>query len=369
MSLTLAAAGNAKTLWFVTRATGVVALLLLTTGVVLGVLTSMRWRGRNLPRFVVAGLHRNVTLLALAFVCVHVVTTIADGFAPIGLRDAVIPFLSPYRPVWLGLGAVAFDLLLALIITSLLRTRLGIRRWRAVHWLAYASWPVALVHAFGTGSDPRRSWFPALAIVCIGLVVVAVLVRVVAARDTQPAIRVTAAAAALTIPLVVFVWARGGPLRPGWASAAGTPKTLLASRRVRVAARAAPSTPARPPAAKLPSGSFRASLDGRISESSAAHGLVLVGIDAAARGAFRGRVHVSLRGTPLGDGGVQMLTSSVALLPRGGASWFAGHVVALDGQRIAAVVRGDHGPLQLVLDLQLNAERHSVTGVLNGKPA
>jgi DMSO/TMAO reductase YedYZ heme-binding membrane subunit len=362
----LAAAGNAKTFWFVTRGTGVVALLLLTVGVVLGIATSMRWRGRNLPRFVVAGLHRNVTLLALAFVCVHVVTTVADGFAPISLRDAVVPFLSPYRPVWLGLGAVAFDLLLALIVTSLLRTRLGISRWRAVHWLAYASWPVALVHAFGTGSDPRRSWFPALAIACVAAVVVAVLVRVTAARGAQPAIRVAAAAAALVVPLAVFVWARGGPLRPGWASAAGTPKTLLASRHVRVVAHA--PARARPVLAKLPSGSFQSSLDGRISETSAPHGLVLVGIDAAARGAFHGRVHVSLRGTPLDGGGVQMLTSSFALLPRGGGAWFAGHVVALEGQRIAGVVRGNDGPIRVVLDLQLDAERHSVTGVLHGEP-
>jgi hypothetical protein len=299
---------------------------------------------------------------------IHVVTTVADGFAPIGLRDAVLPFLSPYRPVWLGLGAVAFDLLLALIITSLLRARVGIRPWRALHWLAYASWPVALVHAFGTGSDPRRSWFAALAFVCVAVVVVAVLVRVTSARDAPVGIRVGAAAAALLVPLAVFVWAREGPLRPGWAAAAGTPKTLLASRRLRGAVRAAP-TRARPVAAKLPSGSFRASLDGRISETAAPHGLVLVGIDAAARGAFRGRVHVSLRGAPLDGGGIQMLTSSVALLPRGGGSWFGGHVVALEGQRIAAVVRGDHGPLQLVLDLQLDAASHSVTGVLHGGPA
>jgi DMSO/TMAO reductase YedYZ heme-binding membrane subunit len=368
VSVLLAAGGNAKVFWFVTRGTGVVALLLLTAGVVLGVLTSLRWRSASLPRFVVAGLHRNVTLLALAFVGVHVVTTVADGFAPIGLRDAVVPFLSPYRPVWLGLGAVAFDLLLALVVTSLLRARLGMRRWRAVHWLAYAAWPVALVHAFGTGSDPRRAWFPVLAIVCVGSVVTAVLWRATAAREARPGIRVAAVAAALAVPLAVFVWARGGPLRPGWAVAAGTPKTLLASHRLRVVA-AAPRARARPVVAKLPSGSFQASLAGTISETAAPHGLVLVGIDAAARGGFNGRVHVALRGTAIDDGGVQMLTSSVALLPTGGEAWFAGHVVSLEGQRIAAVVRGDRGRVQLLLDLQLSAQTHSVTGVLHGEPA
>ena len=103
----------------------------------------------------VAGLHRNLTLLALAFIALHVLTTVVDGYAPISLLNAVLPFTSPYRPVWLGLGAVAFDLLLALTITSLLRARIGYSRWRALHWLAYASWPIALVHGLGTGTDAR----------------------------------------------------------------------------------------------------------------------------------------------------------------------------------------------------------------------
>jgi methionine sulfoxide reductase heme-binding subunit len=365
VSALLAAGGNPKLLWFVTRGTGVVALLLLTAGVSLGVLTSVRWRSVRTPRFVVAGLHRNVTLLALAFVFVHVVTTVADGFAPIGLRDAIVPFLSPYRPVWLGLGAVAFDLLLALIITSLLRARLGIRRWRAVHWLAYASWPVALVHAFGTGTDPRKSWFAFLAIACVAAVVGSVLWRVTAARDAHSGVRAAAAAAALVIPLAVFLWARTGPLRPGWASAAGTPKTLLASKRVRLSRPERVKTPVVP---SLPTGSFQARLNGTLSESRDSNGYVLVGIDTAASGGFHGRVHVSLRGTPIEDGGVQMLTSSVALLPSGGDAWFDGHVTALQGQRIEAVVRGNHGPLHLLLDLQLDPSSHAVTGELSGEP-
>jgi hypothetical protein len=123
---------------------------------VLGVLTSTRWAAPRWPRFVVSGLHRNVTLLALAFVCVHVMTTILDGYAPIGLRDAVIPFVSRYRPLWLGFGALAFDLLLAIIATSAARARIGYRTWRIVHWLAYASWPVALVHALEPAATRAR---------------------------------------------------------------------------------------------------------------------------------------------------------------------------------------------------------------------
>lgn len=179
--------------WYLTRGTGAVALLLLTVGLVLGVMGPTRFRTARLPRFAVSGLHRNVTLLALALVVVHVTTTILDSYTPIGLTDAFVPFVSSYRPVCVGLGAIAFDLMLALIATSLLRNRLGFRAWRAVHWLAYASWPVALLHSLGTGSDVISSWLRVLAVACGIAVAAAVLWRIAAASDGDPALRAGAA--------------------------------------------------------------------------------------------------------------------------------------------------------------------------------
>ena len=129
--MNIVAATGPSVYWYLTRGSGVVALVLLTASIVLGIVTTIRWSASGLPRFAVAGLHRRLTLFAIVFVAVHVATTVVDGFAPIGWKDAVIPFLSPYRPIWLGLGAVAFDLLLALVITSLLRARIGYRVWRA----------------------------------------------------------------------------------------------------------------------------------------------------------------------------------------------------------------------------------------------
>src|SRR2546428_5947614 len=161
--------------WYLTRGTGTVGLLLLTVGLVLGVRGPTRFRTARLPRFAVSALHRNVTLLALVFTAVHVVTTLLDGYAPIGLRDVFVPFAASYRSVWLGLGAVALDLLLALIVTSLLRNRIGLRTWRAVHWLAYPSWPVALEYSLGTRIDDRSASLAAVAVtsavrdVCRGL--------------------------------------------------------------------------------------------------------------------------------------------------------------------------------------------------------
>ncbi len=151
-----------QALWFLTRGTGVITLVLLTAVVALGITGRVGWSSERWPRFITQGLHRNLSLLVVAFVGIHVATSVVDGYAPIRWVDALVPFVSAYRPVWLGLGAVAFDLLLALVITSLLRARLGFGAWRAVHWFAYACWPIALLHGLGTGSDTQTVWMLAL---------------------------------------------------------------------------------------------------------------------------------------------------------------------------------------------------------------
>ncbi len=364
-----AASSNGKLLWYVTRGTGVVALVLLSAGVLLGVMSSTRWHAPRTPRFLVLGLHRNVTLLGLAFVVVHVITTVVDHFAPIGYQDAVVPFLSPYRPVWLGLGAVAFDLLLALIATSLLRARIGLQMWRAVHWLAYAAWPVALMHSFGTGSDARSGWLAALAVACTGAVGIAVLWRVAAAAHAPGRIRAAAAFAAFAVPLGMLVWANSGPLRKGWAARAGTPASLLAAFRGGASApNSQPSSAVVPPSRPaLPDGSFTATFRGRVKESPAPNGLVTVTIDGVASGGFNGRVHLALRGVPLSGGGVEMLESSVGLLPTGAAAWDAGHVTGLQGQRVTTeVVGAGNRRVRVLLTLQIDPASGSVSGSIHG---
>ena len=115
----LATVGHGSTaLWYLTRATGLVSLILLSATVVLGTVASVGWTSDRWPRFLSQSLHRNLSLLCVVLIGVHVVTTVGDGYVPIGLADAVIPFRSPYRPIWVGLGAVAFDMLLAVAITT-----------------------------------------------------------------------------------------------------------------------------------------------------------------------------------------------------------------------------------------------------------
>lgn len=212
-------------LWYTTRATGIVALILLTGTVVLGVVGTARVASERWPRIVTAGLHKNLALTATALVAVHVVTTILDPFVSIGLVAAFVPFTSSYRPIWLSLGAVAFDLLLAVLITSLLRDRLSHRAWQIVHLLVYACWPVALWHALGTGTDTRLHWVLAIDIACVLALAVAVWWRL--SLTASQAIRRFGMLALAALALLTAIFVLVGPLQPGWPVRAGTPPTLV----------------------------------------------------------------------------------------------------------------------------------------------
>jgi methionine sulfoxide reductase heme-binding subunit len=224
---TVPALSSPSVYWYLTRSTGAVALLLLTFAIVLGVLDVRRWSTPQWPRFVVDSLHRNVSLLAMTFLALHILTSVLDSFAPISLLDAFVPFAGSYRPFWLGLGAVAFDLLIAVTLTSLLRSRFGYTTWRAIHWLTYASWPIALLHGFATGSDATATWLLAPSIACTAVVLLAVLVRVIAGWPQNLGRRSAALGGAGAFSLFLLLWLPSGPLGSEWARRSGTPGSLL----------------------------------------------------------------------------------------------------------------------------------------------
>jgi len=222
-------AASPKALWYLTRGTGVVTLLLLTASVVLGTVTSVRWASGRWPRFVLEWLHRNISLVVLVFLALHVATAVIDTFAPLRWIDAVVPFSSAYRPVWVGFGAVALDLLVAVAVTSLLRVRVGYGTWRAVHWAAYACWPLALIHGLGTGSDTRQTWMLAVDAVALACVTVAASWRIAAGWPGRTGGRVAVLASTALVPVALATWVVVGPLQPGWARTSGTPARLLGS--------------------------------------------------------------------------------------------------------------------------------------------
>src|ERR1700691_3534325 len=168
-------------LCYTTRGAGAVSLILLSAVVVLGLLARLRVETRGWPRFLSAAVHGALALMTLVFLLLHIVTAVVDPFTHLGLVAAVVPFGSYYRTFWLGLGTIAFELLIAIVATRLPRSRLGARTWRGVHWLAYASWPVAVAHGIGTGTDGTSIWMLVIDAVCVAAVGGALLWRLVAA--------------------------------------------------------------------------------------------------------------------------------------------------------------------------------------------
>jgi methionine sulfoxide reductase heme-binding subunit len=187
---------SSTALWYATRATGLMALVLLTATMVLGLTTTTRARARNWPGFAQQEMHRRISILAVVFLALHVLTSVLDTYVHIGWAAIVIPFTSGYSRFWVGVGAIALDLMIAVFVSSLLRARLRPGTWRAIHWLAYLSWPVALAHTFGMGTDSRQAWVIALGVLCVASVAVALAWRLrqasrqVAARQAHSSVPV-----------------------------------------------------------------------------------------------------------------------------------------------------------------------------------
>jgi sulfoxide reductase heme-binding subunit YedZ len=187
MNIAATAAGS-QDLWYVSRASGLTLLILFSAVMVLGVASRLGSAPRRWPRFVFPEVHRTLALFSVAFLVLHVLTAILDPFVTIGWAATVLPFASGYRTLAIGLGTLAVDLGGAVIITSLVRRRLGFRTWRAVHWLAYLAWPVAFVHSLTAGSDLGIWWVALIEWGCAAAVATAVLARILeSVRQPRPA--------------------------------------------------------------------------------------------------------------------------------------------------------------------------------------
>jgi hypothetical protein len=349
-------------LWYLTRATGAVALVLLTISVALGVANIGRVQRPGWPRFVVEGLHRNVSLLALALLLVHIVTSLLDPFAGIRLIDAIIPFAASYRPIWLGLGAFASDLFIAVALTSVARRRLGHGAWRATHWLAYASWPVAVVHAVGTGSDVKQLWLLALTAACVATVVLAVWARIGFGWPERRTLRSGALVASIALPALFVVWLPGGPLGKDWARRAGTPLRDLQ----RVSATTVARTQAGPSTSVA---AFDSRVSGTVAQEQTTSGLVRVDIALAVSSSALPTLHVRIDGTPVAGGGVAMTASAVSIGTSSTPALFSGTVTSLDGTQIGARVSSSDGhTLLLSVALQIDARSGSASGTLAVNP-
>ena len=335
----------------------------------LGTVASVGWTSDRWPRFLSQSVHRNLSLFCVVLIGVHVVTTVADGYVPIGLADAIIPFRSPYRPIWVGLGAVAFDMLLAVAITSALRRRIGVAAWRGVHWLAYACWPIAVAPRLGLG-----------------------LRRPASRGDAR------------VRPLYCRCRRRGG-LAPG--GRVGALGDLAARRRRRGRCGAGGDHGLRcrrsAPARLVPSGRHLLRPPGPAVRLRLGVVLLCADVDHAldrppqpASGIPSAPFDTTVSGTvatspPNGDGDaevtltMQLADTTVPLVVRiigpavnGGVALhhsevtfgqLSGEVTALDGSSIGAFVTGPTGSLNLTMNLSLNPGAGTLTGQLSGSAA
>ena len=179
---------NSIDLWYVTRATGIAALVLLTVTMVLGILVAGRVETSH-PPVLRAETHRYVSVMTVVFLAIHVATSIADTYVHIGWAATIVPFTSSYDRLWVALGTVSVDLFLAVAVSSLVRQRIAASTWRLIHWLAYLSWPVAVAHTLGIGTDTKLVWMLVLVGLCIAAVVAAAVCRgssALRARSSRP---------------------------------------------------------------------------------------------------------------------------------------------------------------------------------------
>jgi DMSO/TMAO reductase YedYZ heme-binding membrane subunit len=155
-------------------------------------------------------MHRRLSMIAAVFVALHVVTSVLDTYVDIGWAAVVVPFTSRYDSFWVGVGAVSLDLMAAVLVTSLLRSRLRPDTWRALHWLAYLCWPVALAHTFGMGTDSGERWVIALGVVCVATVLASLVWRMVVV-SRQRAARTAHSAAGGVPPKHLTLGGSSGP--------------------------------------------------------------------------------------------------------------------------------------------------------------
>jgi sulfoxide reductase heme-binding subunit YedZ len=355
--LTTAAVGG-KAFWFLTRASGLVTLILLTGTIVLGVVASIGWTTERWPRFLSQDVHRNVSLLCLVFLGVHVSTTVLDGYVPIGVVDVFVPFLSTYRPLYVGLGALGLDLLLAVLLTSALRHRIGYASWRFIHWLAYLCWPIALIHGLGSGTDTQLPVALAVEAACTLAVLAALAWRLATGRTLPVGGRAAAAVGALVLTVAIAGFADVGPLRPGWSHRSGTSSALLTQLAARNGSAVTGAT-ASTGSGATPAVPFTSQVTGaRTTTSPDARGYVQITLAMHLADAAATPLTVVLNGAQSG-GGVSLSSGTVAFGP------YKGPVTRLNGGTVVGTMLSP-GTVTLTISLQVDQKSGGLSGTVSG---
>jgi sulfoxide reductase heme-binding subunit YedZ len=147
------AVDSVQVMWYITRAAGLTAYMLLWFSTAWGLAVSSKILDTFLHRSFTYDFHQFISLLAVGFILLHIIVLMADRYLPYSLTQVLVPFLSPYRPLWVGIGVLGFYLTLLVTITFYIRGRIGVKSFRVIHYLSLIGYLFATVHGFFAGTD------------------------------------------------------------------------------------------------------------------------------------------------------------------------------------------------------------------------
>jgi hypothetical protein len=358
-TVALASPQSVTLYWYVVRGSGFVVFILLTTGVVLGLLMSLRWRTDAWPRIITEELHRYIMLVAGTFLVLHIGSTLLDSYVHFQLYQVFVPFTSGYRVIWMSAGIVSMYFALALFVSIYVRRFIGYRVWRTMHYGGFVAWLLALVHGIATGTDTKAHW--TLAIYGGTALIVAVLLAVRAGglplhigRPVPWRPRVVAALGAALLLGALLV--ENGPLQRGWAARAG-------------GAIAPPVTAAA--AASAPPSSFQDTMTGTAdvqSPGALQQGTELLHLQVQADGSYpvTASYGILLAG---GFGGSQFIRGVFSLAPRSLGWTCSGAVSFQPPNTFASTCSPPAGPALHVVTQFTIDQSGSVTGQVQASPA
>lgn len=353
---------NTKFLWYLSRATGIVSLLLLGVIVLLGIATATKMTPKGFGKLVGPDLHRRLSITTVGFIAVHVVAAILDPFVAVGIGASLVPFVSKYRPLWVGLGTVGLDLILVVVATSLIRHRLNHGIWKKIHYLSWVIVSLVLFHALGTGSDTQVKLVEIVYVGFILAIGLAGILRVLSENGFTSSKKAIAGLGLLGIPLLLLVWATQGPLRIGWAKSA-TSFSLLPNIKPASSGFSTSSSSVNQPGTGANIGSFTLPVSGNMSgtlvQSQTNSGIAILTL----RGTVEGTpdaIAVQLNGS-VQEGSLVLESSTAYLGTNTKPNLYTGTVSRASGSTLILALTGPSGSIGARMDVAISGNSFSGT--------
>lgn len=172
--------------WIASRASAIVALLLIALSVILGLMMATKVLNRPRLNQLLMGLHQHIALAGMIAIAVHGLTLLGDAWLHPSLTNLVLPFSMDYQPFWTGLGVLGGELAVILGLSFYIRGSIGQKLWRKMHRFIIAVYVLGVAHALGSGTDASTTWFRVVLLASVAPVLFLALLRVLQSRRFSP---------------------------------------------------------------------------------------------------------------------------------------------------------------------------------------